>query len=73
MVCPRITQEQIPALRVVKGVVSESGCDIPFENLKLINPDLVWILNVSNALKTLENDLSVTLDAEQGVVYEGNI
>lgn len=73
LVCPRITQEQIPALRVVKGVVSESGCDIPFENLKLINPDLVWILNVSNALKTLENDLSVTLDAEQGVVYEGNI
>ncbi|MGN0740781.1 MAG: pyruvate kinase, partial [Treponema sp.] len=61
----------IPALRVVDGVVAESGCDIPAESLVLVNPDLVWICNVPDAQKELENDLSVTLDCEQGVVYEG--
>ena len=71
LVCNRITEELIPALRVVDGVVAESGCDIPTEQLSLLNRDLVWILNVSDAHKTLENDLSVTLDSEQGVVYEG--
>ena len=71
LVCERITEDLIPALRVVVGVVSEGGCDIPVQNLKLINPDLVWISNVPDAHKVLENDLSVTLDAEQGVVYEG--
>ena len=71
LVCNRITEELIPALRVVDGVVAESGCDIPAEQLSLVNRDLVWILNVSDAHKTLENDLSVTLDSEQGVVYEG--
>ena len=58
-------------LRIVDGVVSESGCDISTENLSLINADLVWICNVPDAQKVLENDLSITLDAEQGVVYEG--
>ena len=69
--CERITENLIPALRIVDGVVSESGCDISTENLSLVNPDLVWICNVPDAQKVLENDLSITLDAEQGVVYEG--
>lgn len=71
LVCNRITEDMIPALRVVDGVVAESGSDIPPEQLALINSDLVWILNVSDAHRILENDLSVTLDSEQGVVYEG--
>lgn len=71
LVCNRITEEMIPALRVVDGVVAESGSDIPQEQLALINSDLVWILNVPDAHRILENDLSVTLDSEQGVVYEG--
>lgn len=71
LVCNRITEDMIPALRVVDGVVAESGSDIPQEQLALINSDLVWILNVPDAHRILENDLSVTLDSEQGVVYEG--
>lgn len=71
LVCNRITEDMIPALRVVDGVVAESGSDIPPEQLALINSDLVWILNVPDAHRILENDLSVTLDSEQGVVYEG--
>lgn len=73
LVCWRITEDLIPALRVVQGVVSETGSDIPPEQLALINPDLVWLQDVRDALKILENDLSVTIDGEQGLVYEGII
>ena len=41
--------------------------------LSLINPNLVWITNTPDALKNLENDLSVTIDGEQGLIYEGII
>lgn len=71
LVCSRITEDLIPVIRIVDGVASESGSDIPPEVLKLVNHDLVWALNVPNAEKVLENDLSVTIDGEQGVVYEG--
>ncbi len=73
LVCWRITEDLIPALRVVHGVISETGSDIPPEQFALINPDLVWIQNVRDAQKILENDLSVTMDGEQGLVYEGII
>ncbi len=58
-------------LRIVDGVVSESGSDIPIENLAKINNDLVWVLNVPDALHCLENDLTITIDGEQGLIYEG--
>lgn len=73
LVCWRITEDLIPLLRIAEGVIAESGCDIPTEKLSLINPNLVWITNTPNALKTLENDLSVTIDGEQGLIYEGTI
>ena len=73
LVCWRITYELIPALRVVDGVVSESGSDLLPEELKMVNDSLVWVQNVPDAQKILENDLSVTIDGEQGVVYEGII
>lgn len=71
LVCSRITQDLTGALRVVSAVVSEGGCDIPIEELHYINPDLVYILNARDAYKYLENDLSVTLDAKEGIIYEG--
>jgi len=73
LVCWRITEDLIPLLRIVDGVVSESGSDIPVEVLADINKQLVWITNVTDAQKTLENNLSVTVDGEQGLVYEGII
>ncbi|MDE7383744.1 MAG: pyruvate kinase, partial [Treponemataceae bacterium] len=45
LVCSRITEDLIPVIRIVDGVASESGSDIPPEVLKLVNHDLVWALN----------------------------
>ncbi len=73
LICKRVTADILPLLRVVDGVVSESGSDIPIDMISKVNKDLVWILNVSGALRTLENDLTVTIDGEQGLVYEGRV
>ena len=73
LVCHRITEDTIPALRAVDAVVSETGSDISSEGLTLINTSLVWVVNVPDAQKVLESDLSVTVDGEQGLIYEGII
>lgn len=73
LVCERITKGLVPALRVVDGVVSESTSDLTAEEIKLINSELVWVQNVPNAQKIIESALSVTIDGEQGVIYEGII
>ncbi|HBB14984.1 MAG TPA: pyruvate kinase [Treponema sp.] len=72
MVLKRITEAALPLLRIAEGVISEGGSDISAQELSFINKRLVWILDVPGALK-LENDLSVTVDGEQGLVYEGAI
>lgn len=71
LVCPRITEDLIPLIRISDGIVSESGSDIPEEKLKLINKSLVYIQNAANAMKVLEDNLSVSIDGEQGLIYEG--
>lgn len=71
LVCHRIAEEHIPALRIVDGVIAEAGSDIPPEQLALINDALVWVENVPDAQRVLEDGVSVTIDGEQGLVYEG--
>ncbi|MBQ2552964.1 MAG: pyruvate kinase [Treponema sp.] len=73
LVCNRITEDLLPLLRVVDGVVAENGSDIPIDMLSMVNKDLVWILSAQGAMRSLENDLTVTLDGEQGLVYEGRV
>lgn len=73
LVCERITEDLIPVLRIIDGVISESGSDLQEENLKLVNPNLVYIQNVPDACKILEDNLSVSIDGEQGLIYEGAI
>ena len=73
LVLRRITADYIPILRVVNAVISETGSDLSAGDLKDINKDLVWVTDAPDVLTTLENNLSVTVDGEQGLVYEGTI
>ena len=41
--------------------------------LALVNPNLVWLTNVSGATTNLESGLMVTIDGSQLLVYEGII
>jgi pyruvate kinase len=73
LVCPVLSEEYIPVLRMVKAVVSEGPCEISDDKLKLINPELVWLTRLHNASHHLENGLGVTVDGRTLLVYEGNI
>ena len=73
IVCKRITQDFIPLLRLINGVIAEGGSDISNEELASSNKSLVWITEAPDALASLETGLSVTLDGKKGLVYEGLI
>ena len=63
----------VPILRVVNGLVIENPTDISEETLSMINPNLIWVSEVSGAMKTLEPGFTVTLDSREKLVYEGTI
>ena len=72
LVCSVLTKDFIPIIRVVKGVICEEISEITDIDLYNTNPDLVWLSNI-RAAKKLESGLTVTIDAEQLLVYEGSI
>ncbi len=73
LVCRNITQEYIPILRIVNGVIAEHGSELSEQILAMVNPNLVWLTSVAGATTTLESGLVVTIDGTQLLVYEGTI
>jgi pyruvate kinase len=73
LVCPVLTLDYTPIIRIVSGVICEGPCKISDEVLSMINPCLVWLSSVHNASSKLESGLSVTLDGKALLVYEGTI
>jgi pyruvate kinase len=73
LVCPSLTDEYIPILRIVRGVICEGNCHIANTVLAMINPNLVWLSGVHNASGKLESGLNVTIDGDALLVYEGVI
>jgi pyruvate kinase len=73
LVCPSLNMDYAPILRVVDGLVVENDIEIPEDVLTMINPDLIWISRVRDAMKILENGLTVTIDGKELVVYEGSV
>jgi pyruvate kinase len=71
LVCPLLTEEYIPILRIVKAVVCEGPCEISRQRLRDINPRLVWLSRLHTASRRLENGLSVTIDGDSLLIYEG--
>jgi pyruvate kinase len=73
LVCPALTDEYFPILRIVRGVICQGNCHIVNEVLALCNPNLVWLTGVHNATRKLESGLNVTIDGNTLLVYEGVI
>jgi pyruvate kinase len=73
LVCRVLTDEFIPIIRIVSGVICEGISEISDERLKEINPRLVWLTHIRRATQKLESGLTVTLDAKQLLVYEGSV
>ena len=73
LVCNVLTEDYIPIVRIVKGVICEGVSEISEEKLIKTNPNLVWLTLIRDATKTLEAGSTVTLDAKQLLVYEGSV
>ncbi len=71
LVCPSLTDEYIPILRVVDGVICEGENLINPDVMTLINPRLVWISKATDATHACENGLTVTIDGTELIVYDG--
>jgi len=73
LVCRVLTDDYTPILRIVSGVICEGVSEICEQKLRDINPRLVWLTHIRHATQKLESGLSVTLDSNQLLVYEGSI
>jgi pyruvate kinase len=73
LICKEITEEYMPVLRMVKGIICEGVSVINEEKLRFINPNLVWLTHIRDAAKKLEAGLTVTIDGKELLVYEGTI
>lgn len=63
----------VPILRLLDGLVVENPSEMTEDLLQMINPNLVWISQVPNAMKTLEPGLTITIDSKERLVFEGTV
>lgn len=73
LVVRNLDMSYVPLLRVVSGLVIENPSELSEEILSMINPTLIWVSQVSNAMKILEPGFTITLDSREKIVYEGTI
>jgi pyruvate kinase len=73
LVCKTLTEDYLPVIRMVNGIICEGVSEISEQKLRGANPDLVWLTHARQAAEKLESGITVTLDAEQLLVYEGTI
>ena len=66
-----LTEEYEELLKGVRGIVVEDRSQLSPELVRSISEDIVIIAEVPNALVTLEDGITVTLDGEEKIVYEG--
>lgn len=63
----------VPILRLVNGVVIENPTEMDETLLQMINPNLIWISQVPDAMKKLEPSTTVTIDSNEKIIYEGTV
>ncbi len=66
-----LTAEYKPLLRHVRGVIVESAPEVDLDEVRTINPDLVFVSVVRDAYRQFEHNQSISLDGEEKIVYEG--
>jgi pyruvate kinase len=68
-----LTPDFLPLLAGLRGVVLEESSYLDWERILGVEPGLVLISSVPNAVASLEQGLTVTLHGEEFVIYEGEI
>jgi pyruvate kinase len=73
LVCKTLTEDYLPFIPLVNGVICKGVSEISEQKLREANPDLVWLTHAKKGIEKIESGITVTLDAEQLLVYEGTI
>lgn len=60
-----------PLFKNIKGIILEGYSAIPWDEITAVNPDLVFISGVTNAMTYFENNLIVSLNGMEKLIYEG--
>jgi pyruvate kinase len=68
-----LTPDFLPFLKGLRGVVLEESSYLDREQLQAVEPGIVLISSVPNAVASLEAGLTVTLHGEAFVIYEGEM
>jgi pyruvate kinase len=63
----------IPIIRIVDGIILEGASELSGDLLKTVNPRIVYVAHVPNAMSVLEENGTLTLDGEEKIIYEGTI
>jgi pyruvate kinase len=63
----------IPIIRIVDGIILEGMSELSRVQLELINPRLVLVGHVPDAVKHFEDNIIVTLDGAERNIYEGSL
>jgi pyruvate kinase len=63
----------IPVIRIAGGIILEGSSELSREYLRIINPSIVFVGQVYQAMQLFENNITVTLDGAERIVYEGNV
>jgi pyruvate kinase len=63
----------IPIIRISRGIILEGASELSREVLKMVNPHIVYVAQVAGAMKRLEENLTVTLDGAEKIIYEGTL
>ncbi|MBU8913609.1 MAG: pyruvate kinase, partial [Spirochaetales bacterium] len=73
LLTPALSEEFGDIVAGVAGVIVEEVSQISHERIRELNPDIAYISQVPGALEAIEDGITVTLDGEQKIVYEGTI
>jgi pyruvate kinase len=71
LVAPGLDESFLPLLPNLAGYVLEGYSLVPWERIKEINPRCVGIASAPHAMESLADNLTVTINGEEKLVYEG--
>jgi pyruvate kinase len=63
----------IPIIRIARGIILEGASEFSRDMLKMINPNIVYVANVEQAMSQIEEHIMVTIDGTEKIIYEGTI
>jgi pyruvate kinase len=63
----------IPILRIVDALILEGSSELSRETLYNINPRLTFIGQVTDGMKLFEDNIIVTIDGYERIIYEGSL